>query len=1159
MLNLKKTLRKITSVLLVLVMLLGIAPTAELAGIDLGSVFAGIVVKAVGASGNCGTNTAGDNCTWELTTDGKLIIKGDGAMKSYGQGNSPWYSYKDSIVSVSVESGVTNVGNYAFYALDKLSTVTIANSVISVGTDAFRQCTSLAKIVIPDSITTIGDRAFYGCSALANVTIGSGVKTIGERAFYNCSALSKIVIPDSVITLSSYAFSGCSSLTSVTLSKNISLINSYTFSSCSALPKITLPEGITTIDVSAFNGCSGLSTITIPDSVATIGDSAFNSCSGLATVKFGSGLSKIGNYAFQGCSGLGKVVLPDGVATIGNYTFSECTSLATAALGAETTKIGTCAFYGCSTLASINLGESMTSIGTEAFRNCISLTGVTIPESVTAIGARAFMGCTALSKAVIGDGVTKIPERAFYGCSALKTLTIGNSVTSIGEYAFSGCSALVSVKIPDSTTAIENYAFSGCSGMTTLEIGNSVTNIGDYAFQGCASLLSVTIPDSTTAIGRQAFYRCTSLTNIKFGEDLAKIGEQSFYNCSSLKSVVINKNLTSIGGLAFYDCTLLQSFTVDVDNIAYASDSYGVLFNKEMTTLIQYPIGNARKTYTIPESVVTVYDYAFYNADYLTEVIAINSSLATIGQFAFSDCASLNHIYLPKTLSSVNYHAFSSTKLTEVHYKGTEEEWGLVTIYHSNNYLENATKCFNCTCLDNKPIEPECFSVTYAYTGTVPANAPALPASAEFETGSSVTVAATPALDGYTFNGWYFNGTKVTSFVMPATDVTLEGKWIKNEEPSTKPTEPSTNLNCGHETTSKVVIDATCKVAGMEYVVCATCGEKIGKPVVIPVLPHKPVTVVTVKATCTNEGKEHDECSVCGDKIGDERTVAKLPHTPGELVVEVEPTAEREGKKVRRCTVCKTILEEVIIPKNIVIKDEETGVEIEYPDGSQEDNIEIVVSESFDGKAFNLINAETPVAQSLIYDIKMTVNGYETQPKGKIKVRIPVPKGYNPTRSFIYYVNTENGTVEKFATVFKNGYLEFETTHFSYYAVVEESNTSVTIKTPSATKISYRDSIILHAEIEGKLPEGAKVVWSADNDNFEIVETSVDGTACTITPASKGDTVFTATVVDKDGNEISSDTQTMTSNASIFWKIIAFFKMLFGLTKVIPEASKNIF
>ena len=116
---------------------------------------------------------------------------------------------------------------------------------------------------------------------------------------------------------------------------------------------------------------------------------------------------------------------------------------------------------------------------------------------------------------------------------------------------------------------------------------------------------------------------------------------------------------------------------------------------------------------------------------------------------------------------------------------------------------------------------------------------------------------------------------------------------------------------------------------------------------------------------------------------------------------------------------------------------------------------------------------------------------------------------------------------------------------------LEIVNVGFDIRTPSTTSITYGDSIVLHADVEN-LPEGAKIVWTADNGNFTYTA-SADGSTCTVSPSANGDTTFTATVVDANGNEIGSDTQSMTSKAGFFQKIIAFFKNLFGLTKVIPE------
>ncbi len=76
--------------------------------------------------------------------------------------------------------------------------------------------------------------------------------------------------------------------------------------------------------------------------------------------------------------------------------------------------------------------------------------------------------------------------------------------------------------------------------------------------------------------------------------------------------------------------------------------------------------------------------------------------------------------------------------------------------------------------------DPDTYTVTYKYTGTAPADAPAVPVAKEYAKDETVTVADTPTLDGYTFDGWYKGNEKVTSFTMPAEKVTLTGSWTEN-------------------------------------------------------------------------------------------------------------------------------------------------------------------------------------------------------------------------------------------------------------------------------------------------------------------------------------------------------------------------------------------
>lgn len=121
-----------------------------------------------------------------------------------------------------------------------------------------------------------------------------------------------------------------------------------------------------------------------------------------------------------------------------------------------------------------------------------------------------------------------------------------------------------------------------------------------------------------------------------------------------------------------------------------------------------------------------------------------------------------------------------------------------------------------------------------------------------------------------------------------------------------------------------------------------------------------------------------------------------------------------------------------------------------------------------------------------------------------------------------------------------------------------ELSFKMSIRNPSTTTISYGDSIILHADMNETLPSGWTIKWTADNGNFSY-SASADGKNCTISPNKSGDTTFTASVYDENGNEICKDTQTMKSKAGFFDKFIAFFKKLFGATKVIPQAFKVVF
>lgn len=172
--------------------------------------------------------------------------------------------------------------------------------------------------------------------------------------------------------------------------------------------------------------------------------------------------------------------------------------------------------------------------------------------------------------------------------------------------------------------------------------GYPVTAIGSSAFYRLSNLKNITIPEGVRSIGNYAFNFCTALSDITIPDSVTSIGDYAFgHYCTSLKSVKIGSGLNSIGLNAFYGCTSLTEFTVDNKNTSYSSKD-GVLFNKDASTLLQYPSGKAG-SYTIPNSVKSVSKNAFYYSVGLTE-LNIPSSVTNIGDTAIGNCPALTKI-----------------------------------------------------------------------------------------------------------------------------------------------------------------------------------------------------------------------------------------------------------------------------------------------------------------------------------------------------------------------------------------------------------------------------------------------------------------------------------------------------------------------------------
>ena len=291
-------------------------------------------------------------------------------------------------------------------------------------------------------------------------------------------------------------------------------------------------------------------------------------------------------------------------------------------------------------------------IGDLTFWGCARLTSINIPNTVTTIGGQAFWSCRGLTTVTIPNSVTKIDYSAFQYCSGLISVTIPKSVTTIGMSAFQGCTSLKEYIVSENNPllkSIEGVLFSKdgtrliaypCNKSNTYTIPNSVTKIDDNAFYGCNGLTFVNIPNSVTTIGQNAFGDCKGLT-----------------------SITIPNSVTAID-FAFFGCTSLEEFIVSDNNSVYKSIE-GVLCNKEGTKLIGYPNGK-ENTYTVPNSVITIGNNAFYGCSGLTSVI-IPSNVIKIEDAAFAYCSGLTFVTIPNSITSIESSTFyGCTALTSV-------------------------------------------------------------------------------------------------------------------------------------------------------------------------------------------------------------------------------------------------------------------------------------------------------------------------------------------------------------------------------------------------------------------------------------------------------------------------------------------------------------
>lgn len=217
-------------------------------------------------------------------------------------------SYKTKTKSVTLSSGIKEIGNGVFYGYTALTSVQFPDTLRTIGSNAFYGCTSLTGIVLPSSVTSIGESAFESCTGLYSANLTCGATTLPDRIFRDCTSLTTVTLPLYITSVGNDAFNGCTKLTKVDIPDTVKKIGKNAFYGCTLLSSARMPIELNTLGETAFGNCKSLTSVTLRNNINTICEGAFINCSSLKEVYIGNSLNVMEKEIFIGCTNLEKVV-----------------------------------------------------------------------------------------------------------------------------------------------------------------------------------------------------------------------------------------------------------------------------------------------------------------------------------------------------------------------------------------------------------------------------------------------------------------------------------------------------------------------------------------------------------------------------------------------------------------------------------------------------------------------------------------------------------------------------------------------------------------------------------------------------------------------------------------------------------------------------------
>ncbi|MBE6687003.1 MAG: hypothetical protein E7591_07200 [Ruminococcaceae bacterium] len=756
--------------------------------------------------------------------------------------------------------------------------------------------------------------------------------------------------------------------------------------------------------------------IILGSGITSIGKFAFAECTALESISFPLSVKSIGVCAFADCQSLKSIIIPDNITSIGSQAFIYCTSLERAVLGNGLTTVEYGTFYECTSLKDVTFGKGLTSIVSEAFYNCTAYEDIVLPEQYVELSYESFMGTAYYENEENWyNGGLYIGEYFLYGNKTTNgTFVIRPGTKYVASYSLYDLSPgsiyypRTIEKINEPVVYVYHFGAShvpydspyvlGFSGSVvsggTRRLCPTEGKSGDvyYRFDETGTILTfygngatkdyeLIYPDGQLRLNTPWVYISSYIDEVVIEEGVTTIGSCCFpyvkkatladsvthINSEALRgsfaTLNLPKNLEYICPTNYLYIPNLEEITISEDSPNFAAKD-GVLYSKDMKTLIKYPCAKKDEHFAVPDTVTALDPNAFndlqnlktlYIPESVTKVDNISTKSGVTIQCKLNSAA-LDYAKaknIPYEIicdhSFTNYTEHSATctedacktalcdlgcgAVDKVVYEGTAKGHDFAAYVNDNNAscTENSTStavCGNgCGTKDTVVNEGTAWGhsfINYIFNKDTTCTENGT-STAECENGCGAT---DTRIDENTAYGHSFTDYTV---VIPA-DCTNDEirESFCDRGCGTKDVRTIEGTALGHSFTNYVDNgNAGCTVNATKTALCDVCGASDTVEIENSALGHSFTEYKTVtEASCTEKGIKEALCDRgCGEK--DVKSEEAKGHTPGEWII-----SEDGGEKIRECTECGLILQrEAIIPEPTPVPFPDVESDAWYYDG----------------------------------------------------------------------------------------------------------------------------------------------------------------------------------------------------------------------------------